>query len=309
MQIEESIKGWKQLGSDYVAERGRAPSRGRGAYGGMSPAYDDMDLAAVKPLNRSSLAMRTTLLVLAVLTLYALSTIDYKSIDIPKAFAGTVSNFKTIFMQPYSHRFSWWEAAYEVVVTIGLAFLTTLFGAVIALVLGLLAARNLAPKQVTDIIKGFVAFIRAVPTILWVLIFAVAAGLGSAAAVIGMTFHSVSYLTKAYSESFEDLDRSVIEALMASGANWWQIVFQAVIPSSATYLLSWTFLRFEINFANAVAMGAAAGAAGIGFDLFMASEFYFDLREIGLITYLILAFAIVLEAVSTNMKGKIHKRA
>lgn len=30
-------------------------------------------------------------------------------------------------------------------------------------------------------------------------------------------------------------------------------------------------MRFEINFTNAVAMGAAAGAGGIGYDLFMAS--------------------------------------
>jgi phosphonate transport system permease protein len=288
MQIEESIKAWGQLSSDDLQDR--------------------KNLSAVRPLNRASLAIRIVLLVLSVLTIYALATIDYKSVDISRAVADTFSNFKIIFLQPYSHRFSLWEALYGVVVTMGLAFLTTLFGAVIALFLGLLAAQNLAPKQVTNIIKGFVAFIRAVPTILWVLIFAAAAGLGSAAAVIGMSFHSVSYLTKAYSESFEDLDANVIEALKASGANWWQIVFQAVIPSSVTYLLSWTFMRFEINFANAVAMGAAAGAAGIGFDLFMASGYYFDLREVGLITYLILAFAIVLETGSTSMKARLQKK-
>jgi phosphonate transport system permease protein len=157
------------------------------------------------------------------------------------------------------------------------------------------------------VVKGSVAFVRAIPTILWVLIFAVAAGLGSTAAVIGLAFHSISYLTKAYSESFEELDRSVIEALMASGANWWQIVFQAVIPSSATFLLSWTFLRFEINFANAVAVGAAAGAGGIGFDLFMASGFYFDLKEVGLITYFLLAGALILEVLATRMKRNLER--
>ena len=157
----------------------------------------------------------------------------------------------------------------------------------------------------TNIVKVFVALIRAVPAILWVLIFAVTAGLGATAAVIGMTFHTISYLTKAYAEAFEDLDRSVIEALKASGANWWQIVFQAVIPSSFTYLLSWTFLRLEINFATAVAMGAAAGASGVGFDLYMASGYYFDLREVGLITYIILAFSMVLETVATRMKSNI----
>ena len=31
-------------------------------------------------------------------------------------------------------------------------------------------------------------------------------------------------------------------------------------------------------------MGAAAGAGGIGYDMFMASSFYYDLREVGAIT-------------------------
>ena len=52
-------------------------------------------------------------------------------------------------------------------------------------------------------------------------------------------------------------------------------------------------------------MGAAAGASGVGFDLFMASGYYFDLREVGLITYIILAFAIALETVATRMKSRI----
>ncbi|MFJ7937455.1 carbon-phosphorus lyase complex subunit PhnI [Peribacillus sp. NPDC096622] len=157
-----------------------------------------------------------------------------------------------------------------------------------------------------SIIKGSVALIRAVPTVLWVLIFAVAAGLGSVAAVIGMTFHSISYLVKAYSESFEEIDKGAIEALQASGANWWQIVFQVIIPSSITYIISWTFMRFEINFAVAVAMGAAAGAGGIGFDMFMASGFYFDLSEIGAITYFILIIAICLEIFATQIKRKLQ---
>ena len=146
------------------------------------------------------------------------------------------------------------------------------------------------------------AFIRAVPTILWVLFFAVSAGLGSVAAVVGMTFHSAGYLIKAYSEAFEEVDKGVIEALAASGASWWQIVVQAVLPSSASYLMSWTFMRFEINFAVAVAVGAAAGAGGIGFDLFLAGAQYFDLREVGFITYLVLAVAVLLETITSKVK-------
>lgn len=259
----------------------------------------------IKTLTKASVVIRSTLFVLALLTVYAFSSFDYKELDVGEAFLATFANLKAMFLEPHLKHFTFTHALYQVFVTLGLAFLTTLFGAIIAVFLGLLAAENLTNKRVSFVIKGFVAFIRAVPTVLWVLIFAVAAGLGSIAAVIGMTFHSVSYLVKAYSESFEELDKGVIEALQASGANWWQIIFQAVIPSSLSYMISWTFLRFEINFAVAVAMGAAAGAGGIGFDMFMASNFYLDIREIGAITYFILAIAILLEMLAIRFKKKL----
>jgi phosphonate transport system permease protein len=266
-----------------------------------------MSSGVKKSLNKADVTIRLTLVILTVITIYTFLTMDYGNVNVSKAIMDTFSNFKLMFFKPYSHHLTVWDAFYGAFLTLGMAFITTLIGAVIALPLGLMAAQNLAPKWLTNLIKAFVALIRAIPTILWVLIFAVTAGLGSTAAVIGMTFHTVSYLTKAYSESFEDLDRGTIEALEAAGANFWQIVLQAVLPCSATYLLSWTFMRFEINFGNAVAMGAAAGAAGIGFDMYMASGFYFDLQEVGLITYFILAFAILLEAFSTKIKRRIRK--
>ena len=283
--VQDAWRGTDRLAGSTLASASRLPTR---------------------PLTKEKIVIRLLLSVLAVTTVYALAHLDDGGTSLSEAVSDTLANLKIIFLHPGGPHLSFLKALYEVVITLGLAFLSTLFGGFIALFLGLLGAQNLAPKGVTNVIKAFVAFVRAVPTILWVLIFAVTAGLGATAAVIGMTFHSISYLTKAYSESFEDLDRSVIEALKASGANWWQIVFQAVIPSSFTYLLSWTFLRFEMNFANAVVMGAAAGASGVGFDLYMASGYYFDLREVGLITYLILAFAIVLETIATRMKHRIR---
>lgn len=62
--------------------------------------------------------------------------------------------------------------------------------------------------------------------------------------------------------------------------------------------------RFEINFAVAIVMGAA-GAGGIGFDMFIAGNFYLDIREIGAITYFVLAIAILLEMVAIRFKKKL----
>ncbi|UOE94889.1 ABC transporter permease subunit [Alkalihalobacillus sp. LMS39] len=260
----------------------------------------------VKPITKASIVIQSTLYSLVILTIYGFYSFDYKNINIFEGIWSTLINFKTMFTEPHFNHFTFTDALYAITVTLAMGLLTTIFGAIIALFLGLLAAQNLSNPKVSNAIKGFVAIVRAIPTVLWVLIFAVAAGLGSVAAVVGMTFHSVGYLVKAYSESFEEIDKGVIEALRGSGANWWQIVFQAVIPSTMTYLVSWTFLRFEINFGVAVAMGAAAGAGGIGFDLFMASSFYYDLREVGVITYFILAVAILLEVIATQIKKRLR---
>jgi phosphonate transport system permease protein len=260
-----------------------------------------------RPFNKASMAVKITLIALVLLTIYSFFTFDYKDINIIEAIKDTLINFRTMFTKANFKNFSFLAGVNKIFFTLGIAFLATLTGGISAFILGLFAAQNLSSKAVSNIIKGFVSFVRAVPTVLWVLIFAVSIGLGTTAAVVGLTFHSFGYLLKAFSESFEELDRGVIEALTACGANWWQIVFQAVVPSSISYLLAWTFIRFEINFVEAVAVGAAAGAGGIGFELFMASARYFNLREVGAITYLILAVALVLEIASTKLKARLLK--
>ncbi|WP_121641302.1 ABC transporter permease subunit [Virgibacillus sp. Bac330] len=248
--------------------------------------------------------IRMVIILFTILTILAFMFFNYTGLEIGTALKETAINLKSMFLEPTLSHFTWGEAFYQVGITLGLAFLSTILGAIIAFFLSLLAATNLSNEWVSRLVRVFVAFIRAVPTVLWVLIFAISAGLGSEAAVLGMLFHSIAYLVKAFSESFEVVDKGIFEALRATGAKWWHIVSRAVIPSTFTYLLSWVFLRFEINFAVAVAMGAAAGAGGIGFELFMASGFYFDIREVGFITYAILIVAIILEVISTRLKNR-----
>lgn len=259
----------------------------------------------VRPITRANVSIQVTLITLTLLTIYSFTTFDTRGIDMWQATLDMFDNFRLLLLEPHLKNLSFPDMLWQLFITICLGLLTTLFGAVIAFFLALLAAQNLAPRWVNTLITGGTAFIRAVPTVLWVLFFAISVGLGSVAAVIGMTFHSAGYLIKAYAESFEEIEPGVLEALRASGASWWQTVFQAVVPASASALLSWTFVRFEINFSVAIAMGATAGAGGIGFDMFMASGFYLDLRELGAFTYAILAFAILLEIGATRLKAKL----
>lgn len=259
---------------------------------------------SIKSGNKVERVMKGTIIILLALTILAFMFFNYAGLDLTKAIPETLYNLKAMFLEPALTHFTWGEAFYQVGITLGLAFLSTILGAVIAFFLALMAATNLSNKWLSNTIRVMVAIVRAVPTVLWVLIFAIAAGLGSEAAVLGMLFHSIAYLVKAFSEAFEEVDKGILEALTATGSNWWHIVSHAILPTTFTYLLSWTFLRFEINFSVAVAMGAAAGAGGIGFELFMASGFYFDMREVGMITYMILVLAIILELTSTRLKSR-----
>lgn len=258
----------------------------------------------IKSTDKASVYTKATIGILSLLTIIGFISFDYKDLNFWDAVGKTLQNFKRMFLHAELIHFDFATALNQIGITIAIAFLTTLVGAFIALILSLFAAKNLTNAKVSNTIKMVVAFIRAVPTVLWVLIFAVTVGLGSAAAILGLSFHTVGYLTKVYSESFEEMDEGVIEALKASGATFWQIVTQAVIPTSIRYIFVWTFLRFEINFTNAVAIAAVAGAGGIGFELFMASSFYFSTTEVGFITIMIFICAMILEFCSTKVKAK-----
>lgn len=262
----------------------------------------------IRKFTKSRIYLWSTLSILSLITIFTLSTIDMGGVKFSSAFLEFLKDLKIMFLEArLSDRYTFLEIFNSLLITIALAILTTLIGSFVALFLSFFAAKNLSNERTSKIIKIIVSFIRAIPTILWVLVFSVVANIGVESAIIGMSFHSVAYLIKAYSESIEEIDTGTIDALKATGASWWQIIFQAVLPSTITSILSWTFVRFEINFTNAVAVGAASGAGGIGYDMFMSGTMYFDIREIGVFVYLIFIVTIILEFISYLLKNKYLK--
>lgn len=148
------------------------------------------------------------------------------------------------------------------IATLALGFMTTVFGAVMGLFFGLLASTNVSNPSLASAIKGFAGLIRSVDTIIWVLILISGFGLTATTAVLGMTFHSLAFFIKSYSEAFEEVDKGTIEALRSTGASTLNIITSALIPSAYTKLLAWIALRSEINFAVAVVIGPAVGVPG-----------------------------------------------
>lgn len=263
----------------------------------------------IRKLDKTRISIRILLSILALITIVKLLTLDFRGMTFTVALPQFFTNLETIFLRPQlSYRVEWSAILIGrngVFPTIALAIVSTILGGIISFFLALLAARNLSPKSVSVVVRTIMSFIRAIPAIVWVLVFAAAIGMGSEAAVIGLVFQGMAFLVKAYSETIEEVDSGVIEALKASGATWWQVVFQAVIPSCLTAMLSWTFIRMEINFAHAVAVGAAAGVGGIGFTLVQSGSLEFDMREVGVIVYILIAVSIVFELISIQMRKRL----
>ena len=192
------------------------------------------------------------------------------------------------------------------VTTLGLAFLATLFGVFLGIFCGLLCATNISNKRAATVVRAVNSVIRAIPTFIWVLLFIMVYGMNGTAAVVGMTFHSMSFFTKTFAETFEEVDAGSIEALRSTGATWLHIVFGAVLPSSIGKMVAWTAYRFEINFGVAVIVGPMAAVPNnIGTLLSEAAQAfrYSEIFVVVLVTFIVL---FLLELLSNNLKGRMN---
>ena len=284
--------------SNYVRRRIGAPD---GHSGEMRASHGKIK---VRVRTTSGTVLAVLVAFLAIATTYTMVNMGYGSADTIQAASDLIEYFKLMFLSPYLSNYTWADMFEGLAVTLCIAVLATAGGALIALVLSLLAASNLSNKLVSNIIKTVMAIIRSVPTIIWVLVFTVAIGLGSEAAVIGMMFHTVSFLTKAFSEAFEEVDQGSLEALKATGATWWQQIARGVFPDKLNEILSWIFIRFENNFVGAVTVGAIAGSGGIGYYLYIVANYMFNWHEMGLIIYLCLAVSVALEIIATQLRKR-----
>lgn len=239
---------------------------------------------------------------LVLITGYTLTHLDTAGVKVNTAFRELMTTLDQMFLQPNTGTDGFAMLLQALGSSVLLSILTTIIGAVFGFFFAVMASKNLTNAYLGAGIRVVMAIVRAIPTIIWALIFSIVCGLGTTAAILGLSFHSVAYLTKAYSESIEGIDESTIESLKVTGAKFWVIVFQAIWPTIVASFVSWTFIRLEINFANAIAVGAAAGAGGIGYQLFVASGMSFDFHETGFIVYMVVLVTFVLEFIAVKIR-------
>lgn len=186
-----------------------------------------------------------------------------------------------------------------------IGFLATIVGVIVGLPLAFLTADNTAPnKHLANIIKVYISVIRAVPNLIWAVIYVSAIGLGPFSGVMGLSAHTIAYLTKAYMQCIEDIGDESIHALKCVGASWINIMKLAVVPKTKRALTAWTILRLETNIASSSVVGIV-GAGGLGYILSNYIRRY-DYSSAGTALLTLIILSLLIEFFSGRIKEKIH---
>ena len=196
------------------------------------------------------------------------------------------------------------EAIPALVETIQMAIVGTVGAVLLSLPFGLLAARNITPHPVVYFFTRILLNVnRAVPDIIFALIFVAAVGLGPFAGILALTIGSIGTASKMYAESIEAIDPAQVQAVRATGANGLQVFSFAVMPQALPLIASYSLLMFEGNVRSASILGIV-GAGGIGLILnkYMA---LFKYQELMGALLLIIVLVTIIDRISDSTRRRI----
>ena len=138
--------------------------------------------------------------------------------------------------------------------------------------------------------RGFFVLLRSIPELLWALIFVFVAGLGPAAGALALAFHTSGVLGKLFGDTFENVDRRIVESVASAGSSPAAVSLFAVVPQAWTQCIAFALYRWETNIRSATIVGVV-GAGGLG-QMFYTTTNLFQYQRVS--TLILTIFAIVL---------------
>ena len=173
--------------------------------------------------------------------------------------------FGASFLKP---EFAQWKLyVAQMWLTLQIALWGTFLAIILAIPLGLAAAKNVAPPWVQQPVRRLLDLLRAVPDLVIGTVFLVAVGLGPLAGVLALAVNTGGVLGKLFSEAVEAIDPRPVEGVRATGAAPLHEVMWGVLPQVGPLWTSYALYRFESNARSATVLDLI-GAGGIGQLLF-----------------------------------------
>jgi len=198
-------------------------------------------------------------------------------------------------------------AVEKMIETIFIGMMATFFGIILAVPVSFIAARNLMSHSpltmiIYYVVRTILNIIRSIEPLIWAIIAVIVVGLGPFAGILALTLHSLASLAKLYSEAIESIDAGPIEAIQATGANWFQVISYAVIPQIIPPFVSFTIYRWDINIRMSTVIGFVGGG-GIGFLLAQWIRIL-DYKAAGIAVWFIAVTVAILDFVSAEIRER-----
>ena len=186
--------------------------------------------------------------------------------------------------------------------TVQMALAGTFLALAVAFPVGFLAARNTTPHRwIYYTVRALLNFLRTIPDLALGLLFVAAVGLGAFAGTLALAIHTTTVLGKLLSESVENIDEGVVEAIRATGAGYVQTLSFGVLPQILPDLISFTLYRLETNIRAASVLGLI-GAGGIGY-LMNTSFRTFQYQEAAAIVLVLIALVVLVDYLSSRLRN------
>lgn len=151
--------------------------------------------------------------------------------------------------------------------TVAMGTVGTSFGALLAVPLCLLAARNVTSSPFLRApARGMLNALRGIDSFIFALILVAAVGLGPFAGVLGLALHAAGSIAKLWSETIETAQPGPIEAVQMTGAGRLKVIRYALVPDVLPSLTSITLYMWEWSIRASTVLGVV-GAGGIGQEL------------------------------------------
>lgn len=155
-----------------------------------------------------------------------------------------------------------------VLITFQVAFAATLMAAVLSVVVGAFAARNVAPNPVVrNTFRGLLLVIRGIPELILAIIFVIISGLGAQAGTLALAIGGVGLLGKLIADSLEEVPNGPERAITALGGTRPQVFFASTLPMSIPAYVAHLLYLLEQNVRAATLLGIVGGG-GIGLYLY-----------------------------------------
>ncbi|NLT28895.1 MAG: phosphonate ABC transporter, permease protein PhnE [Propionibacterium sp.] len=185
----------------------------------------------------------------------------------------------------------------QMLITVQIALAATLLGSILALPIGVLAARNVVPNPaVHNFFRVLIVMVRGMPELILAIIFVVITGLGGVAGTLALSIGAVGLLSKLIADSLEETDVDVQDAVRANGATRVQVFFGVTVRQALPAFVAHIMYLLDVNIRSATLLGIV-GAGGIGYLLMNASR-VMQYDVVSTIVLLILVVVLAVEALS-----------